>query len=351
MYYRSVNRGIHTTVPGRYTIALVLALGLIAIASGYNGIYLSLSLGIAILIISGLLSERVMKHFEVTGAARVSGEANRPFTLDLKIHNQDESQILYGVECLIYDKPPRFPMLGKEPVPRMRGQCLILEAQENATLSGTCTGMPRGYYEKLYAVQRTLYPFGLLSKFKVEELPTDISVLPELDETLLKRLTRELRHQLARADAEKEFYCHRHRNPLDPARLIDWRRSAGHAPADWVVKVFESRSREQRIRVVTLSGFLSAAPDAVTYERRLTDLRTAIEVAYQSERPFELEADGVCVASDLPAVHRYLASAPPFEKRASLSRAGHPAAPPREGELRLLVGADGVQWDGMRVAA
>lgn len=349
MYYRSVNRGIHTTVPGRYTIALVLALGLIAIASGYNGIYLSLSLGIAILIISGLLSERVMKHFEITGATRVSGEVNRPFTLELKIHNQDETQILYGVECLIFDKPPKFPVLGKEPTPRMRGQCLILDPRENASLSGTCTGLPRGYYEKLYAVQRTLYPFGLLSKFKVAELPTEVAVLPELDEALLRRLTRELRHQMARADAEREFYCHRHRNPLDPARLIDWRRSAGRAPSDWVVKVFESRSREQRIRVVAAPGFLLSSRTAEIYETRLSELRTAVEMAHLSERPFELEVDGLCVAADLPSVHRYLASAPKFEARETLRPSGRASAAPREAELRLLVAANGIQWGGMGV--
>jgi uncharacterized protein (DUF58 family) len=350
MYYRSVNRGIHTTVPGRYTIALVMALGLIAIASGYNGIYLSLSLGIAILIISGLLSERVMKFFEVTGATRVWGEANRPFNLELKVHNRDHSQILYGVECLIFEKPPRFRILGKEPVPRMRGQCLMLDPHENAVVAGTCAGLPRGFYDKLYAVQRTLYPFGLLSKFKVAEVSTEVAVLPSIDEGLLRRLNRELRHQMARADSEREFYCHRHRNPLDPTRLIDWRRSAGRPASDWVVKVFESRSKEHRIRVTVTPGYVVQSPDAVTFEKRLSEVRTAVEVARLSGCPFELEFRGLCVATDLSGAHRYLASFPSFEARDSLQSIGGLPAPIRDGELQLIVGFTGVTWGKARVA-
>ncbi len=351
MYYRSVNRGIHATVPGRYTIALIFVLGLIAIASGYNGIYLSLSLGIAVLIISGLLSERVMKHFEVTGASRVSGEANRPFTLELKVCNQDPSQILYGVECLVFERPPRFSILGKEPLPRMQGQCLMLDPQENAVISGTCSGLPRGYYDRLYAVQRTLYPFGLLSKFKVAELSTEVAVLPVLDEDLLRRLNAELRQQMVRTDAEREFYCHRQRNPLDPARVIDWRRSAGRPPSDWVVKIFESRSREQRIRVLATDGFLLSSDSAELYERRLGELRTAIEVAYLSQRPFEVEVDGLCVASDIQAANRYLAVAPSFTARELLRGLGHAAARPREGELCLSISAKGITWGNGRVNA
>ncbi len=344
MYYRSVNRGIHTTVPGRYTIALVLALGLIAIASGYNGIYLSLSLGIAILIISGLLSEKVMKHFEIHGAARASGDAGRPFTLELKVRNLDGRQILYGVECLVFENPPKFPFFAKEPQPRMRAHTFMLEPKENATVSGTCSGLPRGYYEKLYAVQRTLYPFGLLTKFKVAQLSTEISVLPALDEELFRKLNQELRHQMARTDAEREFYCHRHRNPLDSTRLIDWRRSAGRPPSDWVVKVFESRSREQRIRVVSSASFLMSSPDSAAYEKRLADLRTALEVAYVSDRPFELEMDGVCVASDLTDAHRWLARAPSFEGRFALRASGPKAGPARDGELKLQVTVSGIAW-------
>jgi len=348
MYYRSVNRGIHTTVPGRYTIALVLALGLIAIASGYNGIYLSLSLGIAILIISGLLSEKVMKYFEIHGAGRASGEAGRPFTLELKVRNLDDRQVLYGVECLLFENPPTFPFFAKEPAPRMRAHTFMLEPKENATVSGTCSGLPRGHYETLYAVQRTLYPFGLLTKFKVARLTTEISVLPALDEELFKRLGQELRHQMARADSEREFYCHRHRNPFDSTRLIDWRRSAGRPVSDWVVKVFESRSREQRIRVVASLSFLLSSADSAVYEKRLSDLRTALEVAYVSDRPFELEVDGVCLASDLPAAHRWLARAPAFLARDTLRAAGPKAGPLRDGELQLNVSLSGVTWGDPR---
>ena len=151
-----------------------------------------------------------MKHFEVTGASRVSGEANRPFTLELKVCNQDPSQILYGVECLVFERPPRFSILGKEPLPRMQGQCLMLDPQENAVISGTCSGLPRGYYDRLYAVQRTLYPFGLLSKFKVAELSTEIAVLPvqanrsaELLDVLLKTADKEMKALLEGKEKDK----------------------------------------------------------------------------------------------------------------------------------------------------
>lgn len=346
MYYRSVNRGILTTVPGRYTIALVFALGLIAIASGYNGIYLSLSLGISVLIISGLLSERVMQHFEVNGASRTSADAGQPFSLELKVHNRDTSQILYGVECLVFDQSPRFPLLGKSSVPRMRAQCLILEPRESLPLTGTCEGLPRGYYDHLFVVQRTLYPFGLLSKFKVARLTTDVSILPVRDDALFQRLTREFQHRMARSDAEREFYSHRHHTPLDPSRLIDWRRSAGRPTSEWVVKIFESRSHEQRMRVVAEPGFLRLSPSAEVYERRLAELRTCVDVAHHSERPFELEVQGARVAADREEAFRFLAWCPKFEAVKEMRVIGQPVSPRRDRELRLeLSGSGNVGWE------
>src|SRR5687767_3365945 len=101
MYYKSVNRGVLLTSPGKSTIALVMTLGFIAIASSYNGIYLAVSLGLSILIVSGLLSEKVMKHYELKGLLPVTAEPNLPFSVRFQARNKSSVVNLYGIENLV----------------------------------------------------------------------------------------------------------------------------------------------------------------------------------------------------------------------------------------------------------
>lgn len=330
MYYRSVNRGVTLTSPGRYTIMLVITLGLIAIGSGYNGIYLSLSMGFATLIISGLLSEKVMKHYEVQSLGETMAEPHIPFSLRFRATNRHSALIIYGIENLLFTEIPRFGF-GRDPgqeatflarwltdrkgapkPPLMQTTVLNLGPSTTREWSGTCSGLARGLYREFVMVQRTFFPFGLLAKFKVSRLPARVAIPPAFDEGLATVLRQELRGRLAACDDPREFHSHRLYTTRDSLRLVDWKKSAGHETKEWVLKQYEAEGEDFGLLIDLAWERAASATEEKIYERGLSAARTACEVARESGRPLALGMGGARLAVGYDAAISTLVVAPPF---------------------------------------
>jgi hypothetical protein len=87
MYYPKVNRGISFTKPGMYSFCLILLIGLIAVSSGINALYVFLSSGLGGFIVSGLLSELAMKSCTIETASAALADAHTAFELTFTIQN------------------------------------------------------------------------------------------------------------------------------------------------------------------------------------------------------------------------------------------------------------------------
>ncbi len=315
MYYRSVNRGVFLTSPGRYTIGLVMALGLIAIASSYNGIYLAVSLGMAILIVSGLLSEKVMRHYELVDVAPVTAEPNTPFSVKFRASNQSDELNLYGIENLVLPPTEKFPRITDKIKPLMKSIAVTLPPSSISEISGTCSGLARGLYRKFVVLQRTLYPFGLLAKFKLDELNTHIAILPGYDEKLAKRLREEIQKRISGNGIDQQFHSHRPFTARDSLRNVDWKKSAGRDQPSWVLKVYESFVEDFGI-LLSLDWTAAAnAPTEAAYEEHLSHLRTVCEVVRESGRRLLLSDDEITFWSGYDACINALVQAPKFESR------------------------------------
>jgi len=315
MYYRSVNRGVFLTAPGRYTIALVMALGLIAIASSYNGIYLAVSLGMSILIVSGLLSEKVMRHFELVDVAPVIAEPNTPFSVRFRVANKSDELNLYGIENLVLPPSETIPRITEKTEPLMKSIAVSLAPSSVTEIAGTCTGMSRGLYREFTILQRTLYPFGLLAKFKLDKVATHISILPGYDETLAKRLREEIHRRISGNGIDQQFHSHRPFTTRDSLRDVDWRKSAGREQGSWVLKVYESFVEDFGILLSLDWSVAANAPDEATYEAYLTALRTVCEVVRETGRRLLLSDDEITFWSGYDACVAALVQAPKFEDR------------------------------------
>lgn len=315
MYYKSVNRGVFLTSPGRYTIGLVMALGLIAIASSYNGIYLAVSLGMSILIVSGLLSEKVMRYYELVDVAPVIAEPHTPFSVRFRASNQSDELNLYGIENLVLPPSDVLPRITEKTVPLMRSIVVTLTPASNAEVSGTCSGLPRGLYKEFTVLQRTLYPFGLLAKFKLSELSTHISILPGYDETLANRLREEIQRRITGNGIDQQFHSHRPYTARDSLRDVDWKKSAGREQGSWVLKVYESFVEDFGILLSLDWSVAANCPDEASYELHLTRLRTVCEVVRETGRRLLLSDDEMVFWSGYDACVAALVQAPKFEDR------------------------------------
>ena len=288
MYYKSVNRGLSLTAPGFYTIALVLTMGLMAIGSGYNAIYLSLSLGMAILIISGLLSEKVMKNFKVRELRKVTAEPHTPFMMHLQVENTSNELFLYGIENVLVNEIPKLSTFSTKIPYLMKSTVMVLEPGAVDVVAGQCQGLSRGIYREFNIIQRTVYPFGLLTKFKISQVKTQISILPEFKEALAVVLRAELQRRISGRDQDREFHSHRGYLSSDPIRYIDWKKSAGRLPQEWVLKEYESQVDEFGVLLEPDWDGIIQAPDDIRYEAYISRLRTACDVVNEVGRKVAL---------------------------------------------------------------
>lgn len=315
MYYKSVNRGLNLTAPGFYTIALVLALGLLAIGSGYNAIYLSLSLGMAILIVSGILSERVIRHFQITEISSVMAEPKHPFVMHLKVENSSDTVTLYGVESSLYLAVPNFNFLQTKTEPLMKNIAVAIGPRGQTLIAGQCTGMQRGVYRKFFIVQRTIYPFGLLSKFKVSEQTGEVSVMPQFLDGFAREFRENFKRSITGKDQDREFHSHRSYTTKDSVRMINWRKSAGKSSDEWLVKEYESRVDDFGVWVQPDWGSILATPSEEQYEDAIAHLRTACEVIMQEGRKIVFLCPDQSLVSGFANILKFLVALSGYELR------------------------------------
>lgn len=329
MYFAGVNRGVSFTKAGFYTTGLVLLLGFVATGSGYNGLFVAVGYGLSVLTISGLLSERIMKHYEFVGLRETRADAGEPFTIPMAVRNKSDSWHCFGMENLVLDRTPRFRLMPSTLPSLMEGRLLLVAPGESAEIPGRCSGLPRGVHRKFQVVQRTVYPFGLLTKFKVSPATTRITVLPRFDGALARKLTAEARSRVLAHLSDPDFHSHRRLTTRDSLRLVDWKKSAGRDPADWTVKVYESPARDFGVLVSVDWAALAASPSEAEYEAALSAARTACDVVRDIGRKLVLAAPAGGVITGHDACVDALAGAPAFASRAELPRllAGSPPAP------------------------
>jgi hypothetical protein len=316
LYYKSVNRGLSFTKPGLYSILYVMAIGLLAIVTGINGFYIFMSTGLALLIVSGLISERIMKHSKVTHLESLITNANSPFDIKFTVTNTSKTFTTFGIETTFTIEKPMFRMIAKETHSAFSGKALKIEPDSSATFQARSEGLSRGHHRKIHVAQRTCYPFGFLEKFKIVELPCSLIVTPEINQKLLAELTTDVNRRRILAEATRDFFSHQPYTHLEPLKHIDWKRSAGKPAKDWVVKQFRSEIQNFHYKIV---GHWQHALNAATeeaYEAYLGRIATAVKALSSDRSELGLEINKGQVIWKPEHIQTILASAPIYSERA-----------------------------------
>ncbi len=338
MYYKSVNRGISFTKSGTYTLCFVMLLGILAAASGYNSLFLALAFGSGLLITSGLLSERSIKPIEVFGQQRTFAEAESAFRLKVMIKNANKKSPLFGTEVVVTEKIPRFRLFHPELPAIGLSHFLRLIAGEERLALIPCTGLARGIYRELPLVLRTIYPFGLISKFKVSTVPAPLIVYPKVDGAFQNQLLQELRSAMVAGQSHPEFHSHRNYLSEDSARKIDWKKSAGKGITDWSIKVFFTPAENFLFVVSPDWGQIATSPGTVQREIFLSRVLTACEtLCIQAPQFFLRLPHGAGFLQGAESVREYLADYPALSP--------HSASLPAHQLLNLVVQMNSHRWE------
>lgn len=345
MYYKSVNRGLSFTTPGIYALVLVFVCGLIAVNTGINALFLFLASGLSLILVSGLLSEAAIKNYEVSGFLQQTAESGKGFELLLVIKNKHRHTPIYGFENYAIKTLRKSIIMPTKPKDSYgAGHVLSLPARSSKTITIQMESMERGLYRSIKFLLRTNFPFGLIDKYKITEAKGFLTVLPKINPELYDRLKSDYRKRVAEQDDDREFFSHKPHTAMEPARHIDWRKSAGKPPRQWVQKEYRSEVAEFGIMLTTNWGAMQRAVSSESYEQMISILRTAAEVIKDASRKLVLtHADGT-YTSGYEAISQHLAAIPAFEKKDSNWEKPDSKAEIKGVYLQLDLSPDGYQW-------
>lgn len=322
MYYKRVNRGLSFTKPGLYAVGLLLLIGMIAVGTGINGLYVFLSVGMGGYVISGLISEKAMKSTRIAALGSAVADAGAAFPVTITVENTSSWFAVYEMDTVVLLGEPRFKLIA-EPLPApLTTRAACLAARRLTTISGDCRGLPRGVHETVTAVLKTKFPFGILEKFKVVKVPARLVIGPAVDDAYLSEVRSRLTAILAALDQDREFFSHRNYQTRDSRRDVDWRKSAAKAPRDWVIKQYKARGQDASVRIEAPWAAIARAPDGPAYERRLSRLRTLMRGLSEAGKAFTLDFGGGLEVHGHDAGIESLAGAPAYVERDRGPRVG-----------------------------
>ena len=254
------SRTLRLTTEGIRFLLLTLAVGIAAINTGNNLLYLLLAMMLSLAIVSGLLSEQCLRRLEFhrhlpnilfanqpsTVALWVANRKSRIPSLSLRLHDVVAGQDLDRQLRLSYLPPQSSRLLSYPLIVRQRGRYRI---------------------EGIRAV--TTFPFGLFEKTALYCLDSSVTVCPKiipLASLAIQELNALGQHRsLTRQGPGNSLYNLREFRPGDDSRAIHWMTTARTAK----LMLKETEAEDQRWATVAVSTVAPAEEDAV-FEQALS---------------------------------------------------------------------------------
>lgn len=287
-------RTIRFTRDGVKFVAIALAIGVAAINTGNNLLYLVLAMMLSFIILSGLLSEVTLRGVSAARELPATAVAGQPVVIRIGLTN--EKRWAPSFSLAVYDlvgppagRPPS-PQRGR-PAEEPRTYFLKMSPGETGWGRYTCTFPRRGRVRFGGYRLVTRYPFGLFVKSSQLEGPGELIVLPPA-EPLLAPVPGESRSAGDRSVERRGVGTTpsglREYRPGDEPRAVHWRRSA--ALDHLVVREFDRDDRD-RVCVALASRFPAACLARPRFDERFeAAVRRAASLAVHFlERGYEVE--------------------------------------------------------------
>lgn len=158
-------RTLKVTTPGRILIGLTLGVGLGALNTGNNLLYLVLGAGLSTIVLSGILSESCLRDLRIRRLGADAPFAQEPFAFR------------YALSC---KRGFSFSLLIEEVSAELKGaaRVALVSSKEETVVRGDLTAPRRGPYPLTGIRVTTLYPLGLFAKSRVFDLEETLWVYP-----------------------------------------------------------------------------------------------------------------------------------------------------------------------------
>jgi uncharacterized protein (DUF58 family) len=275
-------RTIWPTRDGWWCLFVVIGLGVAAINTGNNLLYLLVSLLLSLIVVSGVLSEQSMRGLHLEAEIPEEIYAGTPALFGALVQNRKRWLTSYSVtlELLSRGSPVRFIY-----VPRLEAG-----AERFVTWEVTLPGRGR---QRLSGVRLTTrFPFGLFVKAGRVMLEADVLVFPAvrpISPEALQRLVGSGTASARRRGRGHDLYNLRAYRPGDDPRHIHWRSSA--KTESLVVREMEAETTEDTRIVLAGTG----AHDPARLEAALSEAASATVHLIRAGSGVELVGPGLVV--------------------------------------------------------
>ena len=219
---RIMPRRLRFTREGRLLVLMTLGVGFAAVNSGNNLLYLIFGMQLSLVIISGFLSELVLRGLTLRRVQELPIVAGSPSLIPFELHNKKRRFSSLSLSVTELFGPD-------QAVVQRRGFVMLLRPQTHSRVFVSLEVAQRGVYSSAGLRIATTYPFGFFEKSRVMNLPHHYVVrgAPVAPEgMMLQGLARGVAERAARVGHGDTFHGLREHQVHDDARRIAWKVSA-----------------------------------------------------------------------------------------------------------------------------
>lgn len=236
-----IPRELAFTREGRWFVGITIGLGIAAVNTGNNLLYLILGMLLSLIILSGILSNLVLRDLLLRRILPSRVSAQTPALITLGVTNQKRSAASYSIELEDTIEP-----LDPQQIEVQAKKCYFLKIgplrEQRAAYR---VRFPRrGRYKLTQVKASTRFPFGLFVKTRRIDLDEEMLVWPRLYEIPPQRLDDQDRYghlSHPQHGTGIDFLTLRDMQPGDEVRWIHWPSSARAGKLQ--VREFENEAR------------------------------------------------------------------------------------------------------------
>lgn len=232
-------RSLSITREGKWYIGVLLFIGVAAINTGNNLLYLVVATLLSLIIISGIMSESTLRGLNVQREFPALVFKDAPVRASLRVTNRKKRFPSYSFKIMELDGPS------------IDGYVLKIGPGESAVARAEYTFERRGITRLTGLKVSTRFPFGLFTKGREEAAEDEVLVLPSI--SISRPLQIQQLHESAGSSTQSGkgegggLYGLREYTLADDARHIHWKSAARSSRL--LLKEFEQETRHKVIIV------------------------------------------------------------------------------------------------------
>jgi uncharacterized protein (DUF58 family) len=258
-------RKLKITREGKFFILLTLSVGLAAVNTGNNLLYLLLGMLLALIVVSSIMSELSLRNLTVVRRLPARAQVGRPHLVEIEVHNHKKRIPSYAIE--IED------LRAGQPADK---RCFFLKISPDSAQVAAYRRTPakRGRDRHVGFRVATRFPFGLFEKSRELRSDGELIIYPAIDPVKLppeQAGRRAGTHGAAGRGIGDEIVGVRPMRDGDDPRDVYWRKSTLEGQL-----VLRERAQEtkRQVSLVVESTYTEAGPDEAwlsRFERRIRD--------------------------------------------------------------------------------